>query len=327
VPTLCASSKTCFRAGRAKNVAAVYDLISSVNRSLGQLSADYKGLSLRNKVKRLVEIFKQATSLNVAVARDSGCDSPVARERIRLYLIHCLGDVIDGAELQVVSGITEYGRRVRELRVEFGYKIISGMSTDAESDLKLKASQYALFDAAPDRDAAHRWHIANRIRRASGDSRDRVLAYLKENVGRVVTTEELAYVAKTKEYTRRIRELRTESGYSIATNSTGRPDLNPGEYVLQDLNPVGEQHDRHIPEATARAVYARDRNKCRFCGGSHGDWKRPGAYVLQLHHMEHHKSGGRNNEQNLVTVCNVCHVDVHADRLDASSIAAETIGG
>ena len=60
----------------------------------------------------------------------------------------------------------------------------------------------------------------------------RQTSHFKENVTRIVTTEELRYVEKSKEFPRRICELRTEEGYSIATFYTGRPDLRPGEYGL-----------------------------------------------------------------------------------------------
>jgi len=43
-----------------------------------------------------------------------------AAERILAYLQMFLGQEIEGEELEVVSGISEYARRVREWRVEFG---------------------------------------------------------------------------------------------------------------------------------------------------------------------------------------------------------------
>jgi biotin operon repressor len=39
-----------------------------------------------------------------------------ARERIRLYLVKHLGDWVTGEELAEVAGISEWARRVRELR-------------------------------------------------------------------------------------------------------------------------------------------------------------------------------------------------------------------
>jgi biotin operon repressor len=41
-----------------------------------------------------------------------------ARHRLRIYLIENLGEAIPGEELAEVAGISEWGRRVRELRAE-----------------------------------------------------------------------------------------------------------------------------------------------------------------------------------------------------------------
>jgi hypothetical protein len=248
--------------------------------------------------------------------RESGCDADDARERIRLYLLANIGVIVDKLELEVVSGISEYGRRVRELRVEDGYKILTGATPDPDSGLILKPSQYALYRAEPDFEAAHRWKLSNRIRTKPGQSaQSRILELFKSNVGKIVTTDEIKYVAKISDYQRRIRQLRTEEGYAISTLNTGRPDLKPGEYVLADAEPVSESHDRHIPYEVQERVFARDENSCRCCGGAPGAWTNAGSYVLQLHHVEHHKAGGPNNVENLLTVCNVCHVEIHASRL------------
>lgn len=32
---------------------------------------------------------------------------------------------------------------------------------------------------------------------------------------------------------------------------------------------------------------------------------------IEVHHVEHHKDGGTNNKENLLTLCNVCHDVVH----------------
>lgn len=45
--------------------------------------------------------------------------SASATNRILGYLKMFVGEVLDGKELAVVSGIQEYARRVRELRVQF----------------------------------------------------------------------------------------------------------------------------------------------------------------------------------------------------------------
>lgn len=208
--------------------------------------------------------------------------------------------VTDGIETAVASGISDHARRIRQLRVECGYQIASGASPDPESGIDLKPDQYMLVDPTPDADAARHWHVANRIRRSGTGSKNRVLQYMMENVGRVLTTEELAYVAKdAKEYARRVRELRTEDGYAVATRFTGRPDLRVGQYVLQSEDRIAEPHDRRIPQDVERAVYARDGNTCRVCGWNVDRWSAQDPRILELHHLEHHKHGGRNVASNL----------------------------
>ena len=297
-------------------LSAITQLIDEIDAKLLNLREEYDGLSLRDKVLRLVEIYRESRGLSVLVLRDSGCGAVGARERIRLYLLQNIGVVIDKLELEVVAGISEYGRRVRELRVEDGYMILTGSTPDRDSGLDLRPSQYVLYRPEPDREAAYRWRMANRIRaRRDLSAQHRILELLRSNVGKIITTDEIKYVANISDYQRRIRQLRTEEGYAIATINTGRPDLRPGEYVLADAERVAEPHDRMIPYEVQERVYDRDGSACRCCGGKPGAWLRPGAYVLQLHHVLHHRTGGPNNLENLVTVCNVCHVDVHAGRI------------
>jgi hypothetical protein len=217
--------------------------------------------------------------------------------------------------LAVVSGISEYARRVRELRVEQGYRILSGASPDPNSGVELRPDEYLLVSPDPDQDGARRWAIANRIRRSGLGSRERVLEFLRENVGRVVTTEDLAYVAKNaKEFARRVRELRTEEGYAIATRFTGRPDLGMGEYILLSADRVAEPHDRDVPLEVQREVYERDRNTCTSCGWNPSRWCERDPRILELHHVTAHASAGPNIASNLKVLCSKCHDAVHAGR-------------
>ncbi|MCJ7543825.1 MAG: HNH endonuclease, partial [Phycisphaerae bacterium] len=275
-----------------------------------------EGLSLRQKVLRLVEVRHTVNKLGVTVSVSHGLSATSARDRIRIYLSENVGVVLEGEELAVVSGISEYARRIRELRVEHGYRILTGASPDPNSGVELSPDEYLLISPEPDQDAARRWAIANRIRRSEQGSRDRVLHFLQENVARVVTTEDLAYVAKgAKEFARRIRELRTEEGYAIATRFTGRPDLRMGEYVLLSADRVAEPHDRQIPLEVQREVYERDCNTCTLCGWNTSQWSEGDPRILELHHMTAHVSGGANVAANLKVLCSRCHDGVHAGRI------------
>jgi hypothetical protein len=295
----------------------IESLRASVEDQLRQFGADYNSLDLRKKVLRLADLLISTRKLNVSVVRDAGCNAVGARDRLRIYLTQYVGIVIDGVELEVVSGISEYARRIRELRVQDGYKIITGAVRDSLEHLDLRPNQYLLTRAEPDLTAAHRWHVANRIRRTKGTSaKDRLLEYFKVNVGIIVTSDELAYVAgSAKEFGRRTRELRTEEGYLVATRFTGRPDLSSGEYVLESVERIAEAHDRHISKETQEAVYERDKNQCQLCGWDRSLWSREDPRFLELHHLIMHQKRGANIEANLRVLCNVCHDDVHAGRI------------
>jgi hypothetical protein len=295
---------------------AIASLISHIDDLLKRLDADREGLSLREKVLRLVEILHKTKDLGVSVVRGSGIDASAGRERIRLYLIEFCESPIKGDELEVVAGISEYARRVRQLRVEDGYRIATGASPDPETGIDLRPDEYLLVTAEPDLDAARRWHVANRIRKMHGSSQARLLAFLQENVGRVVTTEELAYVARDRtEFGRRVRELRTEDGWPVATRFTGRPDLRSGEYVLESQERIAEPHDRRIPHDVQKVVYSRDNNTCRLCGWNRDRWTPADPRILELHHLQHHRDRGPNEPRNLVVLCSRCHDEVHAGRL------------
>ena len=130
-------------------------------------------------------------------------------------------------------------------------------------------------------------------------------------------------MAKASEFARRVRELRTEEGYAIATQFTGRPDLKMGEYVLESVDRIAEPHDRRIPIDVQRTVYERDHNTCRLCGWNRARWKKDDPRMLELHHLQMHKDKGPNVPKNLLVICSFCHSQVHAGRL---AIPAGIIG-
>jgi hypothetical protein len=294
--------------------ATVEILIAEVEKNLACYKKTYEGLSWRDKVLLLVDVTKGVKKLGIATNPQASLVA--ARERIRLYLREYVGIVITASEIEVVSGISEYGRRVRELRVQDGYKILTCHSNDPDMGISLKKNEYLLVRPDPDLAAARRWYIANRIRKEKeGGSQGRILKYLLQNVGQIVTTEELAYVAKAREFARRIRELRTEEGYAISTMFTGRPDLRMGEYVLENAERIAEPHDRKIPFDVQKAVYERDDNRCKNCGWDRSQWRREDPRILELHHLEEHAEGGPNVKENLVCLCSRCHDELHAGRI------------
>jgi hypothetical protein len=311
------------RVSRRPKIGDIAELTKFIDDQLIKFQKAPKRADLRKKVLFLVSVKHAVDDLGVTVAVQHGYDEKAAIERIRKYLCEYVGKVIEGDELAVVSGISEYARRVRQLRVEQGYRILTGASNDETSGLDLRPDQYLLTAVKPDADAARRWHVANRIRREDSGSQEKLLKYFLENVGKVLTTEELAYVADAREFGRRIRELRTEEGYPIATIFTGRPDLAMGEYVMLSDQRIAEPHDRHIQFEVQKHVYSRDNNTCRLCNWSMADWSENDPRILELHHLKQHAKKGENTSENLIVICNKCHDDVHAERKKIPFTSAE----
>ena len=294
---------------------------SRVEDLIRNFEVDLRSGELRAKVLALVPIFHGLRDLGKSLIPNRYAVS--ARERILYYFQRYPQTVINGDEVLVVSGIQEYARRIRELRVQFGWAIASGVTIremreeggeEVPEELRgMRTSDYVLLNAEQDRDAAHRWNAANTIRKKGASVADKILEFLRENVGRGVTNEELRYVANDRtEWARRVRELRTEHGWPIATKTTGRPDLGIGVYVLQSDRQMPE-HDRRIPDDVRGEVLRRDGYRCTECGWSHEEWNPSDPRHLELHHIEHHVRGGSNEPENLRTLCTVCHDRVHRD--------------
>jgi hypothetical protein len=277
---------------------------------------------LRDQVRRLVPANHLLRDMGVSLLPNGNELS--ARERILAYFRRFPSQVIDGDELMVVAGISEYARRLRELRVEEGWPIMSGITAremrDAQDEEGLpgedaapamRPDQYILVEDRQDRDAAHRWNMANQIRRSTAGAREKILRYFRANVGKQITSEELRYVANISDWPRRARELRTEDGWPIVTRFTGDPTLPAGIYVLE-RDEQAPAHDRHIPEIVRREVMQRDNWSCRWrgCGWPHGFPPQDHRF-LEAHHRIHHADRGPNTPENLVTLCNLHHDETH----------------
>jgi hypothetical protein len=293
---------------RIKLRRAKVEIVQSANRRLVSLDVDppTSPQELRERVCTFVDLSRDAKELALFHVKamlpfDSGA------ERILGYLRMFVGQEIEGEELEVVSGISEYARRVREWRVQFGWPI------------KHIGSRYILERDEPDGAKAELWRTINAIRRSDASARDRMLALFRAlPVGQPISTAQLRYVTDNKDM-RRVRELRTQFGWRIMTQKTGMPQLKPDQYVLVDPEPM-EPHDRQIDTETVVKVLQRDKNRCRKCGW-HPDQRVSGdpRQYIELHHINWHSEGGANESDNLATLCNVHHRKVHTLKLDADA--------
>jgi hypothetical protein len=302
-----------------------------LRESLVKLLSDFeeplKNKDVRQRVINLIPAFYALRKLGSSLLPARDGDSAIAR--IIAYLRCYPMKIIDGDELMVVSGIGEWARRVRELRVQRGWWIYSGVTfkqiaEEAPEEAKgvrealgvdasqIRPDQYVLMRTREDRTAAHRWIVSNEVRKKNISVKDKIIEYLRKNVGEETTGEELRYLAKDKkEWARRVRQLRTEDGWPIVTRNSGRSDLAVGVYVLEE-DRQAEPHDRHIPDSVRIKVLQRDGFKCTKCNWSRSMLTRGDPRNrLELHHKLLHKNKGENTAKNLITLCNVHHVEIH----------------
>ncbi|MBF0665227.1 MAG: HNH endonuclease [Brevundimonas sp.] len=256
-----------------------------------------------------------------------------ARTRLLEVFRRYPGVVIPGSELFVVAGIDDWARRLRELRVEYGWPIYSGATfaqiraedpeqlADIERQIGLDTlgvgvEDYVLLEDKQDLFAARHWRLLKQLRNSKLSVQDRILELLKQNVGQPISGEQLRYVAGgASEWARRVRELRTEEGWPVLTKMQGRPEIAVGSYMLADAKQA-PPHDRRISDSTRIAVLTRDGFSCRHCGWSRKDLDPDDPRrFLELHHVHEHAEGGQNSAENLVALCNVDHDAVHAGQL------------
>jgi len=91
---------------------------SKIEELIRDFKAELRTGELRPKVLALIPVFHGLRNLGKALIPAEYASA--ARDRILYYFREYPRTVIDGDELLVVSGIQEYARRVRELRVQFG---------------------------------------------------------------------------------------------------------------------------------------------------------------------------------------------------------------
>ena len=142
-----------------------------------------------------------------------------------------------------------------------------------------------------------------------GSARRRILEYLLAHVGDLVEGEAIrAAAGGITEWARRLRELRNEFGFDIASHKDSR-DLKPGQYMLRsrDRGPV---HRRAISKETRALVLERDGYTCQMCGLGAGDPDptSPGRTVrIVMGHIIDKSDGGEDSQGNLRAICDACN--------------------
>ena len=151
-----------------------------------------------------------------------------AEQRLLRYMRKHLHEAIPGEALHGVAAIHEWARWLRQLRVEQGWPIESGIN---RSDLG--ADEYRLIADAPDAALAKRWRTAKEMRGLPGSGKARLLKYLTAISPEAADQEQLSYVAKITSWQRRIKELE-EEGWDVRSN-IDEPNLAPGTYRMASV--------------------------------------------------------------------------------------------
>lgn len=139
-------------------------------------------------------------------------------------------------------------------------------------------------------------------------ARDRIRDFFLKNVGKIVDTDEIARVAKIREYARRIRELRDEEGLQIKSH-IDRHELKPGQYILESLEPL-PVIGRGISPQLRNEILERNGFTCQSCGASPGDVDtfNPSRKIrLQIDHIVPVSQGGTEEKDNLRVLCSSCN--------------------
>ena len=136
-----------------------------------------------------------------------------------------------------------------------------------------------------------------------------ILAYLLDNIGRVVNSKQLQEASHgASEWARRLRELRDEEGYEILSHKDSA-DLKPGEYILSSAK-RRPAFKRDVSKETKAIVLERNGYTCQMCGAAAGDpdpFNVNRTIRLTLGHIIDKSKGGEDTPSNLRAVCSNCN--------------------
>lgn len=139
-------------------------------------------------------------------------------------------------------------------------------------------------------------------------ARDRIREFFENNLGKIVTTQQVRKVAKISEYARRIRELRELEGMQIKSHIDD-PRLKPGQYILETLDRLPALGIA-ISLQKRNTILERNGYTCQLCGAGAGDPDPlyPGRKVrLHIDHILPQSQGGTDDDDNLRVLCSTCN--------------------
>lgn len=199
------------------------------------------------QVSELVQVHHHLRDLGASIgATLAPGDSGSGRARLIAYLRAQTGRIVHTDELMIVGGIGDYPRRIRELRAQAGWPIISGLAVRdmralpaSREALKVVPSgiapdEYLLLEDCQDLSAAARWTASGQMRDASRPAAGLIREYFERFAGQRITAEELRYlVSNRSDWTSGVTDL-VASGCQIKGADLAAPDIPAGIFVLQD---------------------------------------------------------------------------------------------
>ncbi len=221
------------------------DLARTLEVLVKQLHARLENPEIGERVAHLVAIHRVLRDLGAGLAVGLSAEpSTSGRARVLAYLRLQVGRIVHTEELMIVAGIGDYARRIRELRTQEGWPIISGaamrdVSKDlvrrgrsAEAPPQMVVEEYILVEDARDEDAIARWRRAGVLRGQRRPILARITDYLEAAAGRRVTAEELRYVAHDESDWIDALAALADRGCQILGYAVPDPSLPYGIYVL-----------------------------------------------------------------------------------------------
>lgn len=129
----------------------------------------------------------------------------------------------------------------------------------------------------------------------------KLLDALYDNLGKIVTNEELMKVSGQHNYARRIRELRAEGWKIKYMNSQGG-------YILKSEKKSSVAVDKYINLKLRTKILERDNYTCQLCGSTNKDNRsKKQKVILEVDHIKPLTLGGETVEENLWTLCGRCN--------------------
>jgi hypothetical protein len=143
-------------------------------------------------------------------------------------------------------------------------------------------------------------------------SKERIRQFFLTNIGKIVTSLQIrdAIGPEVSEWARRVRELREDEKWPIATHND-RMDLKPGEYVLTAPPPPkpGVAFSHPISAKLRAEVLDRNGFTCQMCGLCPGEIDPDTGRKARLHigHIKDKSLGGKDELVNLRALCSTCN--------------------